>query len=127
MKLRPRRSRERVFQFESWLGWRGRKSERETARRQAIACWVYLGQQDRRANAGDRHRACSQNRTLRGLVWRKEQLLDFQNPALPSLEFKVPSDFLLSPGTKVPLDKNLVAEIGELAAGIHRAFRSRFR
>jgi hypothetical protein len=52
-----------------------------------------------------------------GLFGGKKQLLDFQNPALPSLDFKVPADFLLSPGTKVPLDKNLVAEIGELAAG----------
>jgi len=52
-----------------------------------------------------------------GMFGGKKQLLDFQNPALPSLKFKVPSDFLLSPGAKVPLDKNLVAEIGELAAG----------
>jgi serine/threonine protein kinase len=52
-----------------------------------------------------------------GLFGSKKQLLAFQNPALPSLEFKVPPDFLLSPGAKVSLDKNLVAEIGELAVG----------
>jgi tetratricopeptide (TPR) repeat protein len=52
-----------------------------------------------------------------GLFGGKKHLLDFQKPALPSLDFKVPADFLLSPGAKVPLDKNLVAEIGELAAG----------
>ena len=52
-----------------------------------------------------------------GLFGGKKHLLDFQSPALPSLEFRVPAERLLSPGAKLPLDKNLVAEIGELAAG----------
>ena len=40
-----------------------------------------------------------------GLFGGKKQLLDFQNPALPSLEFKVPSDFLLSPGRSCRLTR----------------------
>jgi tetratricopeptide (TPR) repeat protein len=52
-----------------------------------------------------------------GLFGGKMRSLDFQNPALPSLEFKIPAERLLSPGEKLPLDKNLVAEIGGLAVG----------
>ena len=52
-----------------------------------------------------------------GLFGGQKHSLDFQNPGLPSLEFRIPAERLLSPGEKLPLDKNLVAEIGELAAG----------
>jgi hypothetical protein len=52
-----------------------------------------------------------------GLFGGQGQPLDFESPGLPSLEFTIPADRLLSPGEKLPLDKNLVAEIGELAAG----------
>ena len=52
-----------------------------------------------------------------GLFGGQKHLLDFQNSGMPSLEFRIPADRLLSPGEKLPLDKNLVAEIGELAAG----------
>jgi serine/threonine protein kinase len=51
-----------------------------------------------------------------GLLGGDRHSLDWESPGLPSLEFRIPAEQLLSPGKNLPLDKNLVAEIGELAA-----------
>jgi hypothetical protein len=51
-----------------------------------------------------------------GTFANQKQSLDFKDPRLPSLDFKVPDEMLLAPGKKVTLDKNenLVAEFGDL-------------
>ena len=52
-----------------------------------------------------------------GFFGGKNHSLDFQNSRLPSLEFKIPDEQLLSPGKELSIDKNLVAKIGKLTAG----------
>jgi serine/threonine protein kinase len=53
---------------------------------------------------------------VEGLFGKQSQPLDFGNPVRPSFEFEIPSERLLTPGTKLNMDDNLVAEIGRLNA-----------
>ena len=126
MKLMVRDDRSNEYPSQDF-GLDGRDgSLKGRPRRSSSSCWIHLVGRIG-PNARDRNRAYCENRTLPGTVWRAKALARFQNPGLPSLEFGIPAERLLSPGEKLPVGQNLVAESVSLRPAVRRAFRSRSR